>query len=63
MINLQPCMNYDGILDPKEHAERVEEITFRMEVSVHARRCPPEQPMNLMPRVPSTACCFSYVIF
>jgi len=33
VINLQPCMNYDGILDQAEHNERLEEVTFRMEVS------------------------------
>ncbi|KAI5475358.1 hypothetical protein MNV49_001589 [Pseudohyphozyma bogoriensis] len=29
---LQPVLNYDGIKDPKEHEERVEEIRFRFEL-------------------------------
>ncbi|GAA6004386.1 hypothetical protein JCM10207_000698 [Rhodosporidiobolus poonsookiae] len=29
---LQPFPNYDGTLDPKEHAERIEEIKFRFEL-------------------------------
>ncbi|BGP36163.1 hypothetical protein JCM10450v2_000061 [Rhodotorula kratochvilovae] len=29
---LQPLMNYDGILDEKEHAERRDEAVFRMEL-------------------------------
>ncbi|KAL8283694.1 hypothetical protein RQP46_005489 [Phenoliferia psychrophenolica] len=29
---LQPILNYDGIVDPKEHAERVEELVFRFEL-------------------------------
>lgn len=32
IICLQPLMQYDGILDEKEHAERLEEVGFRMEV-------------------------------
>lgn len=32
IIVLQPILNYDGIKDPKEHNERMEEIVFRMEV-------------------------------
>lgn len=32
IICLQPLMQYDGILDEKEHAQRLEEVGFRMEV-------------------------------
>lgn len=32
IISLQPLMQYDGILDEKEHAMRLEEAQFRMEV-------------------------------
>lgn len=38
VVVLQPVLNYDGIKDAKEHAERVEEIVFRFEVSAGARR-------------------------
>jgi 4-hydroxyphenylpyruvate dioxygenase len=32
IVVLQPILNYDGIRDKAEHAARIEEITFRMEV-------------------------------
>lgn len=35
VIDFQPILNYEGILDKQEHAERVEEISFRMDVSLH----------------------------
>jgi 4-hydroxyphenylpyruvate dioxygenase len=38
VVVLQPILNYDGIKDPKEHAERVEEIVFRFEVRLAASR-------------------------
>lgn len=34
VIDFQPILNYEGILDKQEHAERVEEISFRMDVSL-----------------------------
>ena len=36
IINLQPCRNYDGIIDQAEHEQAVEEITFKMEVGRRA---------------------------
>lgn len=34
IIDFQPILNYEGIRDPKEHQERLEEISFRMEVGL-----------------------------
>lgn len=32
VIDFQPILNYEGILDKKEHAERLDELCFRMDV-------------------------------
>ncbi|KAM0756155.1 sugar phosphate isomerase [Meredithblackwellia eburnea MCA 4105] len=32
VLVLQPLINYDGIVDPKEHSERVEDTVFRFEL-------------------------------
>lgn len=34
VINLQPILNYEGIRDKAEHEARLNEISFRMDVSL-----------------------------